>query len=77
MIELSCEDLEAHLTDFLDGALDPATVDAAAQHLAECTDCRLVVDQTEQVRSLGSAHGRLRLDAAARDRIRRRLEDAT
>jgi anti-sigma factor RsiW len=77
LTELTCEDLEAHLTDFLDGALDPATVDAAARHLAECTDCRITVDRTEQVRALGATHGRLTLDAAARDRIRRRLEETT
>lgn len=75
MTELTCEDLEAHLTDFLEGALDSTTVDAATKHLAECDNCRVTVSQTEQVRDLGARHGRLTLGPEARQRIRQRLDD--
>lgn len=77
MPELTCADLEAQLTDFLDGALDDSSVDAASKHLAECNNCRITVSETEQVRDFGSTHGRLTLDPEARDRIRRRLDNGT
>lgn len=36
------------LSNYLDNELDPGTRSALEQHLAQCTDCRLVVDTTRK-----------------------------
>ena len=40
---MNCSELEAHLTDFLDGQLGPATEAAALEHIATCARCEAVL----------------------------------
>jgi len=72
--ELTCDDLEANLDDFLEGKLPRTVVEAATRHVAECEQCRVTLDETEQVRDLGATHGRLTLAPDARRRILDRLD---
>jgi len=76
-VNLTCDQLEAVLPELLDGSPDGATQARAAEHLATCDRCRLTVEETGEVRSLGRAHGRLRLPDEARRRILDALESET
>jgi anti-sigma factor RsiW len=41
---VNCKKVIIELTSYLDGVLDPNVRTDLEQHLARCTDCRLVVD---------------------------------
>ncbi len=73
-MKLTCEQLEALLPEFFDGALPTNLSDAAGEHLATCTSCTATVDELGQVRDLVRERAALRLDQNARDRIRRTLQ---
>ena len=74
-MSLDCDELGARLSDLLDGPADERLQAEAAEHLATCEACRVVVDEVGEVRRLTREHGRLRLPDDARDRIRRALGD--
>jgi anti-sigma factor RsiW len=44
---LNCKDVVKQLSDYLDGELDPALRRELSQHLGECKECDLVVNQTK------------------------------
>jgi len=73
-MKLSCDQLGGLLPEFFDGDLSTEQSDAAIDHLATCTSCRLTVDELEGVRTLASEHGRLELPPASKERIRRSLD---
>ncbi len=70
---MECSELEANLTDFLDGGLDAASEAAAVEHLATCEHCAAVLGQTRTVISLANRHGRVTLTAEERDQLLRRI----
>lgn len=41
---VACEELKAQLSSFIDGDLDDAVCQEIQRHLAECDNCRIVVD---------------------------------
>jgi anti-sigma factor RsiW len=45
---VNCKKVIVELTSYLDGALDASVRIDLEQHLARCTDCRLVVDTTRK-----------------------------
>jgi anti-sigma factor RsiW len=45
---VNCKKVILELTSYLDGALDTGVRIDLEQHLARCTDCRLVVDTTRK-----------------------------
>jgi anti-sigma factor RsiW len=45
MTELDCAELVERVTEFLDGALDPATEQRVVEHLATCDGCTTYVEQ--------------------------------
>ena len=55
--QLSCQQLVELVTDYLEGVLDPARVEALDAHLAGCDGCDTYVEQMRQtviaLRSLG------------------------
>lgn len=55
---MRCEDLEARLTEFLEGELDAATEAAALDHVAGCPRCDTVLRETRVVIDLAGRHGR-------------------
>jgi anti-sigma factor RsiW len=56
---MTCAEVAARLTDYLDGALAPADRARLAAHLEECEDCRVFVAQFAQTLN---AIGSLRTD---------------
>ena len=57
---LSCQELTELVTDYLEGALPPAERDLFEQHLAECGNCEIYL---EQIRSTIALTGSLSPDA--------------
>ena len=45
---MNCKKVILELTSYLDGAIDTSVRIDLEQHLARCTDCRLVVDTTRK-----------------------------
>lgn len=74
-MKLTCDELDALLPEFLDGSLTPEEEAAAAEHLATCDQCRIVLSDLKGVGELYRRHGRLRLPDEARQRIRSMLRD--
>ncbi len=67
--DLSCQEMVELVTDYLEGALDQATNDKVAAHLAECDGC---ADYVEQMRATVAMLGRVEtssLDDAAMDEL--------
>jgi predicted anti-sigma-YlaC factor YlaD len=75
-VKLTCDELDALLPEFFDGALDSTMEAAAAEHLATCDACRVVVDDLGRVGELARDHGRFELPPDVRVRIREVLESA-
>lgn len=55
----TCEDLVTHLSEYLDGELDEALSRAAQEHLANCANCRVVLDSTRKTILLFREHGQV------------------
>jgi predicted anti-sigma-YlaC factor YlaD len=45
---VNCRKIVVELSNYLDEALDPALKASIERHLADCEDCRLVVDTTKK-----------------------------
>ncbi len=74
-MELTCETLEALLPEMMDGRLGSEEEMGAATHLATCDKCRLIVDETSQVRVAAREYGRIKMPDEVRARIRGSLEE--
>lgn len=72
-MKLTCDQLEQVLSELLDGEPDEVLEAAAGTHLATCDTCRVVVEDTQQIRRASREYGRLQLSAEARGRIREAL----
>ncbi len=70
---MDCADLEANLTDFLDGVLDPISESAALEHVATCERCEAVLAETRSVIALAGRHGRVELAPGERDQLLQRI----
>lgn len=57
---LSCQELTELVTDYLEGALDPAERARFEQHLSECGNCEMYL---EQIRATIRLTGSLRPEA--------------
>jgi anti-sigma factor RsiW len=66
---MTCEELAAQLTTFLEGELDEATEAAALDHLASCPACETVLIETRNVVELSRDHGRVQLTEKDRARM--------
>ncbi len=69
-----CQALLAKLSDYLDGDLEQSICDQIEGHLAECDDCRLMVDTTRKTLVLYRKAGRVEIPAGALHRLWETLE---
>lgn len=76
MRALTCDDLLAYLSSYLDGELDADLSAAARAHLATCDRCQVVVDSTQRVITLGEGQRQRRIPAARRGALFERLRSA-
>jgi anti-sigma factor (TIGR02949 family) len=68
-MSISCDDLDAMLPEFLDGAVTEDQASDAAEHLATCEACTAEFSELEGVTKLYREHGTLSLPEEARNRI--------
>ena len=81
---MNCKKVILELTDYLNGALDSTIRIELEQHLARCTDCRIVVDTTRKTIQIFCNSEpiplpedvRMRLHTALLERIRRNPKSA-
>ncbi|MGB8860075.1 MAG: zf-HC2 domain-containing protein [Ilumatobacteraceae bacterium] len=72
---MDCAQLEAHLTDFLEGELDPSLEAEAVEHLATCQRCELVLAGTRAVIATAAHHGRVAIGSERAGLLRRILAE--
>lgn len=72
--EVSCKKLLNELCDFLDGGLDPETVEEIKYHLEQCKDCRVLVDTTRKTIEIFCNAEPVPLPAGVQDRLHQALE---
>ena len=68
-MNLTCDQLDTLLPEFMGESLTLEQQGAAAEHLAPCDECRVVVEDLRGVGALYREHGRLELPDDARERI--------
>ena len=78
---MNCEDVIHELSDFIDGELDATSRQELESHLKECSDCKLVVDQTKKTIEIFCDSEPVELPSEVRSRLhetlRRKLKEAT
>jgi predicted anti-sigma-YlaC factor YlaD len=73
---MTCEELISYLSAYLDQELDEDLTAAAQQHLATCSNCRVVLHTTRRVIQLEQAQYQVGLPPDRRDRLYTRLRRA-
>jgi anti-sigma factor RsiW len=74
---MTCAELAARLTEFIEGVLPEDTEAEAIEHLATCPACERVLGGTRDVMGLGRRHGRIVLDDDRRSALLGRIAEAT
>jgi predicted anti-sigma-YlaC factor YlaD len=64
-----CRALLGQLSLYVDGEAEEALCDEIERHMAECEDCRIVVDTLARTVKLYRDHGHARLPGDARRRL--------
>lgn len=72
---MGCQQTIRDLVDYLDGALDAELVRLLEKHLADCEDCRIVVDTTRKTVELYCNSEPLPLPADVSARLQRALAE--
>lgn len=74
---MECHELEANLTEFLEGELNPQAEQAAVEHLATCQHCETVLAETKAVVATAAKFGGQKLDPKARERLFQSILDSS
>jgi len=73
MVEKNCKSLLGSLSDYVDGVAQEELCRELERHLAECNDCRIVVDTLKKTVYLYHASTDTDMPAAVRERLFKRL----
>lgn len=73
MEDKRCESLLSSLSDYVDGTAQEEICRELEHHLAECEDCRIVVDTLKKTVYLYHSNTETELPVAVRDRLFKRL----
>ena len=76
MHEPKCRDFFAQLSDYIDGELAASLCAELERHLADCPNCRVVVDTTRRTVSLYRRYGPAELPEGASERLWQAIEQA-
>lgn len=78
---MNCEEVIHELSDYIDGELGAALHRELESHLHECSDCKLVVDQTKKTIEIFCDSEPIELPTEVRSRLhdalRRKFKEAT
>lgn len=66
---MRCEEMLAMLSDYVDGALDAHVCAEIEQHMADCGNCRVVVDTLRKTIYLYRDYGHAEVPADAKARL--------
>ena len=69
----TCHDLLSHLSEYIDGELEAAICAELEAHLAECPDCRVMVDTVRKTIILYRSQAATELPSDVKDRLYRVL----
>ena len=69
----ACGEMLASLSDYADGSLEERLCQELEQHLAECEDCRVVLNTLKKTIELYRTEGASEMPASIRERLFRRL----
>lgn len=69
----SCSEMLAWLSDYADGSLEEILCRELEGHLAECDDCRVVLNTLKKTVELYRLEGRSEMPEGVRERLFRRL----
>lgn len=64
-----CKDMSAALSDYLDGELDEQLCAEIERHMAECGNCRIMVDTLRKTIVLYRTHGHEEVPSDAKQRL--------
>ena len=64
-----CQDTLEILSEYIDGDLDPCLCAEIEQHMAECGNCRIMVDTLRKTVILYRDYGHEEVPADAKDRL--------
>ena len=64
-----CRDHLSELSDYLDGDLDPTLCDEIERHMAECGNCRIVVDTLRKTVNLYRTYAHEEIPPDAKERL--------
>jgi anti-sigma factor RsiW len=73
MVDKNCKSLLGLLSDYVDGTAQEELCRELERHLAECDDCRIVVDTLKKTVYLYHSNKDTNLPAAVRERLFKRL----
>ncbi|GAB4450451.1 MAG: zf-HC2 domain-containing protein [Anaerolineae bacterium] len=76
MPEPKCRDFCNQLSDYIDGELAASLCAELERHLADCPNCRIVVDTTRKTVSLYRRYGQTELPAGVSERLWQVIEQA-
>ncbi len=65
----TCAELKAQLSDYIDGELDAGVCAELERHLANCENCRIVVDTLRKTLLLYRDYSTPAMPAAAHERL--------
>ncbi len=65
----TCQELKAQLSDYIDGELDAGLCRELERHLANCDNCRIVVDTLRKTILLYRDYGAAPVPAGAQERL--------
>lgn len=70
---MTCDELVAYLSDYIDQELDEDLTVAAQHHLATCQNCRVVLHTTQRTIQLGQEQYQIDIPPFRRERLSTRL----
>ncbi|RMG87016.1 MAG: zf-HC2 domain-containing protein [Chloroflexi bacterium] len=76
-MSITCEELLAYLSEYIDNNLDEELSEAAREHLATCHRCNVVLDSTQKAILLYKEHSReLVIPPIRREKLYERIAEA-
>ncbi len=73
---LNCKHVWDHISEYLDGTLDPEMLDQVKKHLEHCEICSAVLDSTRNILILTADDRTFSLPVGFSERLHDRLEQA-
>jgi anti-sigma factor RsiW len=73
---LNCKHVWNHISEYLDGTLDPQVLEQVQKHLEHCEICSAVLDSTRNILILTADDRTFSLPVGFSERLHNRLEEA-